>query len=160
MVVSSAMPGERNRRRGARMRIEHGLIANCSDYTISLYNLSVKSRIKIKELENDLEDINAWAESQERKLPKAPDWMKNLGNDNWSKWNELPEIQAYHAELRKHWKGLEDKYSVKEGTIFDTSIRGFHWIDKKTLDIPGYLNEGNLVTWLEEVAKVNKMIVR
>ena len=150
------------------MKIDRHLIPNCSEYTISLYSLSQESIDRIKELENDLHDLKIWAAAEKKKLPAEPDFMDK--SDAWKTWCESDVVKTWQKTLEERWDVLKDKYKAEVADyetkakmledIFATTIHGFHWIDEHTLDIHGYLNEDALIAWLEQIAKVTKMIVR
>lgn len=140
------------------MKIEKRFYSSCSEYSILLHDLTEDQRNMIKELENDLEELGKWQKIEKKKLPKEPKVMDKPGK--WGRWSDSKKVKKFHKEVNKKWGTLKRKYRVNKEDIFDTSIWGFHWSGKKTLEIFGYLNEGNFVEWLDKVVKVNKMIVK
>ena len=144
------------------MKIETNLQPNCSDYTIKLWDLKEESILKIKALEKDLEDLHAWSKKERLKIPKEPNFGQpdaQTWSAKYAKWKELKAIKKFHKEDKKRWEALRKKYRIANGEdIFDTTINGFKWQDNAVI-IFGYLNVENLATWLEEVAKADKIYV-
>jgi hypothetical protein len=145
------------------MKIETYLHPNCSDYTISLWDLKPDSASKIKDLENDLKELYDWSRKERTKLPKEPNFGEpdvQKWSAQYTEWRKLKSIKKFGKEEKKRWEKLRKKYVIANGEdIFDTTINGFHWMAPNVVTISGYLNVENLATWLEDVAKVDKIKV-